>query len=153
VVPLSDAKDIATIVAVIVAMLTLVKAVFEYARQNAQRRAEHFVDMRKRFKSEPKFLKILARLDDENARCDDILPQDRRDLLGFFEEVALMVNSRLMNLDVAAYMFGCYAVKCWECKAFWKNDLSKNDPNWSLFSDFVKKVKQIQDFEPSKFRL
>jgi hypothetical protein len=42
--------DIATIATAVIALLALVRGVFEYVRQGAQKRAEHFVAMRKRFK-------------------------------------------------------------------------------------------------------
>jgi hypothetical protein len=39
--------------------------------------------------------------------------------LGFFEEVALMMNSGLIRKEVAHYMFGYYAIHCWDSKNFW----------------------------------
>ena len=52
---LSDYKDVATIAGVVIALVTLAKGVYEYVRQGAQKRAEQFIEMRKRLKENDTF--------------------------------------------------------------------------------------------------
>ena len=66
--------------------------------------------------------------------------KDKRDFLGFFEEVALMTNSCLIREAVAHYMFGYYAIRCWESRNFW-HGVNRESPYWSLFRDFVERMK------------
>jgi len=155
---LDIARDIATIVGTIGAVGALIKVVLDYAQSNAQKRAEHFVSMRVRFKNNKTFMQILTMLCDEDVRSqEELTRQDYRDFLGFFEEIALLVNSNLMQSNVAAYMFGWYAIKCWESEKFWeKGNLSKDDKYWVLFKKFVEDARQIPNstrIEPSKFCL
>ena len=57
---LSDYKDIATIAGVVIALAALIKGVYEYVKQGAQKRAEQFVEMRKRFKENETFRELAA---------------------------------------------------------------------------------------------
>ena len=45
--------------------------------------------------------------------------QDRRNFVGFLEEVAVMVNSGLIKKEVAHYMFGCYVLLTDRCDELW----------------------------------
>ena len=67
---LNDAKDLATIVGVAVALFTLIKGVLEFTAQGAQKRAEQFASVRKRFKDDASFREIcdLLETDDPSSR-------------------------------------------------------------------------------------
>src|SRR5262249_28995192 len=85
---------------------------------------------------------------------DQIPFKERRDFLGFFEEIALMTNSGLIARHVAHYMFGYYAIQCWESLVFWSN-LERKSIYWSLFHDFVVQMKKAQErfvYKRRKFR-
>jgi len=52
------------------------------------------------------------------------------------------------------YMFGYYAIRCWESKNFWI-DVNKNSIYWSLFIEFtitMKKVEKKYKFKNSQYR-
>jgi hypothetical protein len=66
------------------------------------------------------------------------------DFLGFYEDVALMVNSGLLKKPVAHYMFAYYAIRCWENNNFWGN-LNRESPYWALFRDFVKQMEKVEN--------
>jgi hypothetical protein len=90
------------------------------------------------------------------SQCECITEpfKEKRDLLGFFEEIALMMNSGLIRNEVAHYMFGYYAIKCWESKYFWST-VYRESIYWSLFRDFVEQMKQIEQsfqYNKRKFR-
>lgn len=63
--------------------------------------------------------------------------------LGFFQEIALVFNSGLVKQEVAHYMFGDYAVRCWENAYFW-NGVNRDGPNWSLFRDFASRMEDAE---------
>lgn len=137
---LSEGKDLATIVLAIIGIATLVKGVIEYTAQGAQKRAEQFLEMRKRLKDNATFKELCALLETDDPGLIAIPFKEKRDLLGFFEEVALMLNSGLIREPVAHYMFGYYAIRCWESNNFWSG-VSRESTYWSLFRDFVKRMK------------
>ncbi|WIL19438.1 DUF4760 domain-containing protein [Geothrix sp.] len=133
-------KDIATIGGTIIALGTLVKAVAEYTIQGAQKRAEHFIALRKRFKENEEFLELCSLIDMNDPKLAEMEFKSKRDLLGFFEEIALFVNSGLIRKQLAHYMFGYYALRCWECKYFWTN-INRDSHYWALFRAFVMDMK------------
>ena len=140
-------KDIAIIAGGIVALLTFIHAILEYTRQGAQKRAEQFVTLRRRLKENPAFSTITALLYDDHVDLRTHSPQDKRDYLGLLEEVALLLNSRLIRPDVAHYMFGYYVVRCSESVNFWEN-IERDSIYWTLFHDFARRMKA----EESRFR-
>lgn len=140
---LTDAKDLATIIGVVVALVTLIKGVVEYAHQGAQKRAERFTSMRIRFKEDTSFKEICDLLETDDPRLAQVPFKDKRDFLGFFEEVALMLNSKLIRPAVAHYMFGYYAIRCAESDNFW-SDVNRDTPYWALFNDFVARMKMAE---------
>lgn len=151
---LSDYKDIATIAGVAIALVTLAKGVCEYVRQGAQKRAEQFIEMRKRLKENDTFRELAALIETNDPKLESVPYKDRRDYLGFFEEIALMVNSGLIRIELAHYMFGYYAIRCWESDHFWR-DVNRDSQYWVLFKEFVRKMKEIEDsftYDERKFR-
>jgi hypothetical protein len=146
---LSQTKDVASIIGVIVAILTLVKGVSEYVLQGAQKRFEQFLAIRKKLDEEDSFTRIINALDDTPDELNDIniiTIGEKRYFLSYFEEIALMVNSDLMPLEVAHYMFGYYAIACWESKQFWANmEDEKSDDYWALFRAFAKQMKKQRE--------
>lgn len=148
--------NIATVIGVTAALITFLKGVIEYSRQNAQKRAEHFVEMRRRLKENETFRKIVQFLETDSLALEkEIKEIDKIDFLGFFEEIALMVNSRLIRKEVAHYMFGYYAITCWDNEHFWSN-IDRKTLYWSLFRDFVEQMKDVEksfQYDRRKFRL
>jgi hypothetical protein len=133
---LDDLRNIATIVGVVIAVFTFIKGIIEYNKQGSQKRAEFFNAMRKKLKENSVFSRIRELLDDNDKALCDISFADRRDFLGFFEEIALMVNSKLLKKNVAHYMFGYYVIQCWKCEHFWV-DIKKDSIYWRLFKEFA----------------
>ena len=102
------------------------------------------LELRKRLKENQTFKEIcnLLEIDDQGLR--EIPFKEKRDFLGLFEEVAIGLNSRLIKLPVAHYMFGYYAVRCWESKHFWSG-VNRSSHYWVLFSDFAQRMKRIEE--------
>jgi molybdopterin converting factor small subunit len=128
----------------------LVQACVEYLRSGRQSRAEMFFELRRRLKDDP--LGEIAELVDEATHSDatgdrarDVLARmslrQKRDYVGLFEEVSLMLDWRLVEPAVAHYMFGYYAIQCWESDAFWAERINKWSPYWARFHTFYESMK------------
>lgn len=140
-------KDLSIVVAGIVALITFVFGLGEYVKRGRQERALHFVEMRRRFLGTPEFKQVLSALhakDDSPAR----LPvQDKRNFIGFFEEVALLVNSGMLRADVAHYMYGHYVLLADGSSSFWEN-LDRDSVYWTLFRKFAADMRNEKKENP-----
>jgi len=153
--------DIATVVGAVVAGAAFFKGFLVYARRGKQKKAEHIFNLRKKFKENKVFEDICNLLDKGNdgERLVNISIADKRDFLGLFEEVAIMKTSKLIKPKTAYYMFGDYAIKCWNSKDFWKGDsygnnkMDKESPYWSVFKKFVEDAKKESSFDPDEITI
>ncbi|MEB3310347.1 MAG: hypothetical protein VKJ02_08940 [Snowella sp.] len=140
---LDDARNLAIIFGTIVATVTLVKGLFEYMGQNAQKRAECYIEMREKFKENDRFQKMFELLENDDPELANLSYDKKMDFLGFYEDIALMINSNLLKKPIAHYMFAYYAIKCWNSKYFW-SDINRDSAYWSLFQDFVSQMKKME---------
>ena len=154
-----DLDDVAKIGAVAGAMLglgTFLKAIFEYTRSNAMKRADYFFGMRRTMYGNKKVVDIMMLLETGDQKLREVAYRDKMEFLGFYEEVAISNNSRLLNDRIAHYMFGYYAIRCWDSPYFWEEgQINKESMYWSLFRSFAEKMKTIEDrdrFSTSKLK-
>lgn len=141
---LATIKDASIVVAGVIAFVTLWVGMVQYARQSHFTRANQFIEMRRRFMEDPVFRNLLSLI---AADCPDVAKtpiQDRRNLVGFLEEVALLVNSGMIRPHVAHYMFGYYVLLIDSCDAFW-TDLDRDGHYWRVFREFVVLMKQSRE--------
>lgn len=111
-------NNIIAIVSIVLAISTAIVGLAQYRLQGKQKRAEFFIEMRLKLKENSTFKKICALIENDNPLLKDVAFAEKRDFLGFFEEIALMTNSGLIKKEVAHYMFGYYAINCWDSKNF-----------------------------------
>ncbi len=150
---LTQVKDVALIIGTGVALLTLIKAVFEYTKQNAQKRAEHYTLLREEFKKEGRFTDLFELLEEDAPSLTELPFEKKQDLIGFYEDIALAVNSGLLKKEVAHYMFAYYALRCWDSKHFWEN-INRESHYWTLFRHFVIEMKKVEsDLEQNPPRM
>jgi len=130
-------KDITGVVAVV----TLMKGVYEYMMQRSDKRAQQFLEMRKSFRENKEFQKILEHLhgDQDFSQISDTV---KFEFMGFFEDLAFLINSKLMKKETVFYMFSFDVIAAWNNSLFWDDEL-KNDKYWSLLSDFVNQMMEI----------
>jgi len=133
---LAQVKDISIVVAGVVAFVTFAFGLGEYVKRGRQDRAAHFVDMRRRFLETPEFRQLLGLLHNQDPALRTSSIQDKRNFIGFFEEVALLVNSGLLRRDVAHYMYGHYVILANESEDFWVQ-LDRSSVYWTLFRKFA----------------
>jgi hypothetical protein len=136
---LTTIKDWSIVVAGIVALTTFLSGVLEYARQGHNRRAENFLHMRRRFLETPLFRDISNMLQTDDPRLRDLELQDRRNYVGFLEEVALMVESKLLAEEVAHIMFGYYVLLVDRSQHLW-DGLDRTGRYWTVFRRFASKM-------------
>lgn len=143
---LSWLKDIATILGALVALVALIKGILEYVKQGAQKRAEHFLTMRKRLKDNEVFNTICYLLERDDSKLLSVPFKDKRDFLGLFEEVAIAMNSGLIRPSVAHYMFGYYALRCWRSENFWQSaeGVNRKSMYWLVFKDFAEQMQEME---------
>jgi hypothetical protein len=148
-VTLDVVKDYALVVGGIAALTTFLTGLAEYARQANLRRGEAFIAMRRRFLEDPLFRDILNLLDSDDPRLADLPVQDRRNFVGFLEEVALMSRSRMIRPEVAHYMFGRYVNLADASQHLWKG-LYKEDRYWTLFRRYAAENRALEQSSAPK---
>lgn len=89
--------------------------------------------------------------EDPQSVLREYSPDEKRNFLGFFEEIALLSNSGLIRKEVAHYMFGYYAIRCWQSKNFWYN-MERDSPYWFLFRKFAIDMQEIEKNMPAPNR-
>ena len=156
-----DWKDITAVAGTVLALATLLKGVIEYVRQGAQKRAELFTSLQKRFTENHSLDAISDLLEQRSPELMTVAVKDRSAFLRYFEEIALMMQSGLIRKDVAHYMFGYYAIRCWESEYFWGDEKQeragprRDGPYWHLFRAFAAEMAALENKAPfavSQFR-
>jgi len=142
-------KDVSIIVAGIVALSTFMTGAIEFLRQGRQHRAENLIQLRRRFLETKQYREILDMLQSGDPSIATSSIQERRNFVGFLEEIALMVNSRLIRPEVAQYMFGYYVLLVSRSEPFWK-DLERGDIYWTLFNHFADEMARMEKLPGSQ---
>ncbi len=142
--PLDYWKNWSIIAAGLIGFVTFMSGLAEYIRQGHQRRAENFVQMRRRFLETPQYRQILDKLAVDDITLGQESIQEKRNFIGFLEEVALMVNSRLIRREVAHYMFGYYVLLAAKSEHFWEG-LDKDSEYWTVFRKFAKDMSEMKE--------
>jgi hypothetical protein len=144
---LSDWKDIATIVGVVVGLGTLAVGLHSYRKQSKQKRIEYLIAKPGEFDKEERFKVIMQGLEGDPSILIDIPADDKRYFLGFLEEIALLMNSKMIPSEIVHYTFGFFAITCWDTVEFWVNleNDERNHLYWCLFRHFVEQMKREEN--------
>jgi hypothetical protein len=125
----------------LIAVATFVKGVLEYRGQGKQKRLERFLEVRKRFKESGPFMEIFGLLEqDPGSLLKDQYTLRKTELLGFFEEVAVLMYNGVFSRSMTHYMFGYYALKCWDSEEFWSSE-DRHSSYWVVFRKFCDDMK------------
>jgi hypothetical protein len=147
-----DNKDTLTIIIAsvggLIAFGTFIKAILEYRLQGRQKRAELFDTLKNRLRTDQQLSRVTALLESDSNDLRNIPHIDKYYFLGFYEQVAVAVNSGLIKKNVAHYFFGYFAQICWKNKNFWylegESEINKNSYYWATFKKFVYKMNEIE---------
>ena len=149
-----DIVEIAIIVSAVIALVTFISGTYEYSRQGATRRAEHFFKMRRLLKQNDTFKDFADLIDKDDQKLCDMDFKDKRDYIGLFEEIAISMNSKLIRKEVAHYMFGYYAIQCWKSNNFWSwGGIERDSIYWAVFRDFVEQMEEMEERLYDRMRL
>jgi len=113
------ARDWAVIIAAVVAVATFVKALHEYVLENKRKRAQMYFEMRASYKFDEKFSDMFEMLEKDSKELMHLNFNKKQDFLGFYEDLALLMNTGVLKPEVVHYMFGYYAIRCWQSENFW----------------------------------
>jgi hypothetical protein len=131
-----------------IGIISLIKAIIEFKLQGRQKRADYFDNLKNRLRTDEKLFNITRCLEEDSQDLRNINHLDKYYFLGFFEQIAVGVNSRLIKKNVAHYFFGYFAIRCWESTNFWylseQEEIAKNEYYWNTFKKFVESMKQIE---------
>jgi len=152
-------KDILTLIisaaGVAVAVVVATKGFIEYRLQGSAKRSDIFLAMRTRLRGDPSFSKICDLLEEDDPKLAKLTVVERDRFIGFFEELAILANSGLLSESITFYMFGYFAIRCYDSENFWSG-LNRDQPLWSLFMDFAERIKHAEasfTFDRRYFRL
>jgi hypothetical protein len=127
----------------IVGVATFVKAVFEFNGQNTLKRFEKFQEMRTRNDEDPDLKAVRDAMYGRSGSLKDLSTISKYAFMGFFEEIAMMLNSGLIREVVAFYMFSFDARQASKNEDFWCG-IKRDDPYWSLFCSFCKQMIDLE---------
>ncbi|HTA17027.1 MAG TPA: hypothetical protein VK786_04710, partial [bacterium] len=91
--------------------------------------AEKYFELVKEF---AKFGDILDMLRTDSPALKKLKPNERERFLGFYEDLALLINSNLIQEHLAFYAFGYWLERVWVSKNFWGDPKNKEDSYWFL---------------------
>ncbi|MES2206679.1 MAG: hypothetical protein V4525_07775 [Pseudomonadota bacterium] len=129
-------KDFSTLIGVLIALWGFYRGFSEFILQGKQKRAEMFLKKQGEYFENASFNEIRGLLETDDLKLQDIGFEEKRAYLTFFEEIAVLKNSRLINGNLTYYMFGYYATRCLESKNFWLN-INKDNIFWHVFLHFA----------------
>ncbi|MBN2833605.1 MAG: hypothetical protein JXR48_01425 [Candidatus Delongbacteria bacterium] len=137
-------REISVIVASLVGIFSFIKGYFEYRSFNRLKRVEFYMSLRHKFKENDTIQKISEIIENnDEEKIENISSIDKYTYLGFFEDIALLVNSKLIKPEIAHYMFGYYAIKCSKNTIFMK-EIEDKSMYWIEFYRFVKKMNDLE---------
>ena len=154
--PLADWKDwtsiAGTIATILIGAIGLGKVFLEISRLRAQKqkeiderdraallkRTEFFLGQHRRLFDTPDLFEILCLIDgvDAHKLANNNMWDKKRKFLTFFEEMALLVNNKMLDEHVADYMFSYYAKTAWE-NEFFREGIDPSAEHWGLLFDYI----------------
>jgi len=121
--------DLIQDVSIAVTAIGLIMGYLEYLRQGRQRRAEKYFELVREF---GKYGEIIDLLRDDSPKLKKLKHSQREEFLGFYEDLALMLHSGLIQEHLAFYAFGYWLDKVWNSKHFWHDPKNKENTYWFL---------------------
>jgi len=78
------------------------------------------------------FDEIIDLLRTDSPKLKKLKAGQKERFLGFYEDLALLIHSDLIQEDLAIYTFGYWLDKVWTSKHFWTDPKNKEDAYWFL---------------------
>lgn len=150
------------LVLVALAIISLIVARKEYARLHTKRRLDRFLEMRKRYSEDPTIRTVCAALaSGDPGQVRELEYFQKRYFLGLFEEIAILLHTGVLDKTVTLYMFGYFAILCWDNDVFWGSHteettgtIHRDSKMWLLFRNFAEEMTRLartSDYDPRRF--
>lgn len=133
------ALEIIRVVIELFAVGTLFLGFWKFRQGNLQRRTENFARLRAKFHEIEGLPSLLEKLD-LGQDVTNVSYRVKLNFIGLYEDLFILFENKLIEKNVALYMFGFYAMKCEDSDTFWA-ELSKEDPYWTAFHQFASEAK------------
>jgi hypothetical protein len=130
--------DLIQDISIAVTAIGLAMGYLEYLRQGRQRRAEKYFELVKEF---GKFDEILDLLRTDSPKLRKLKPFQRERFLGFYEDLALLQHSGLIQEHLAFYAFGYWLDRAWNSTNFWEDQKNKDNGYWFLLRQLHYRMK------------
>ena len=127
--PIQSLVNLISDVGAAAAAVGLLMGYLEYLRQGRQRRSEKYFELVRDF---AKFDEVVDLLRTDSPRLKKLRPFQKERFLAFYEDLALLIHSGLVQEDLAIYSFGYWLDKVWKSKQFWDDPKNKDDEYWFL---------------------
>jgi hypothetical protein len=124
-------------------LLPFVKSIYEYSKENSLKRFEKYQAITRQWNENADTQEIVRLLDEDPELLTNYDVKKKEDFIDRYEDVAVMYESGLMRRSITFYMFGYYAIRCYESKHF-RAGIDLNSPYYTLFRRFAKEMKQIE---------
>ncbi len=148
---LGTVKDLSIVAAGVVGLIGFFGGIAEYLRRTREQRADHFISIRRRFLETPAYREILDQITEGDPSLASRSIQERRNFIGFLEEIGLMVDSNLIRPEVAYYMFGRYVLLADGSAHLWTG-LDRDDEYWAVFRKLAAQVRAHKPSLPDQVR-
>ena len=139
-----------TTAGVVVAFFVLIRGFYEYKHKIALECANKFLQMRTKFKETEPYCKIYPLMNaterkkkESKEKLENLKAREIYDFVGFFEELALMMNSKLIPKKVVFYFFGYYILLTRKMTKYFLSNEELKDPLWSVFVDLSDEMRKI----------
>ncbi|MGA8699420.1 MAG: hypothetical protein WB689_37455 [Xanthobacteraceae bacterium] len=142
------AKIIIDFLTLLLGVSAFLRAMYVYGQQKHRdhelaeasdrlKRFEKFQDMQRRFREDKSIARVLRFLypDQYPDQQANVSKADKFVFMGFYEEIAIMINSGLISPDLAYWTIGLDAANFYEIEPAFRDDRT-----WTLFNSFARKV-------------
>lgn len=146
--PISEWKDITSIVASITGVAGVLFAICKFFRKYSEglkfKRAQFFLNQHRRLFSDNDLFEILSLIDNDDRKLKEKEMWDKkRKFLVFIEELCLLVKANYVSKNAAFYMFGHYSELAHDGLNF-KEGILFEKKYFGLFIEFVGAYKKIK---------
>jgi hypothetical protein len=146
----------------IIGVISILFGIYQFKKKRELQALEMFIKYREKLKTNESINKIVRHVQDcesdstlQNQIIErDITKYDFYYFLGYYEEIAILYKSKLLNKQIANDMFAYYALKIASNEYYWKtfNEDYKNERDWKNFNFFIDEMTKIRCSEEHKKR-
>jgi hypothetical protein len=145
-------KTVIDVSGVAIALFGGARALVAYRKKVTQERFQMLMKMQESFQSSKRFQQIREKLAGQGG-FDGISIAERADYATFFENIALLCRGKLLRPEMAFYMFGFEALRCWNNETFWEG-MQRLDKWWGVFREFAAELELLREtVQPDQIRL